>query len=196
MGRDDQLLVCVPQEGVLVAPQEKDCYRSSDLAELPADTAGGEEEPVHEDPGAVVVGVEGEEPVPLVLLLAGTVSVTPSSRLAPAEIVTHCTALGVLLPAYLLVDRLLEVLVVEDGPDLAVAVAGPERRDDLDGGPTDVLLAAGVVDVCLTREVRLTPGSVVTTVLLHRPVQQLLQGPLQHVSPEPLLLTVGPHHPH
>ena len=44
---------------------------------LPADAAGGEEEPVHEDAGAVVVGVIGQHAVPLVLLLTGTVSVAP-----------------------------------------------------------------------------------------------------------------------
>ena len=41
---------------------------------LPADAAGGEEEPVHEDAGAVIVGVIGEQPVPLVALLARTIS--------------------------------------------------------------------------------------------------------------------------
>ena len=45
----------------------------------PAGTTGGEEEPVHEDPGTVVVGVVGQQSVPLVLLLARTVSVAPQS---------------------------------------------------------------------------------------------------------------------
>ena len=45
----------------------------------PADTAGGEEEPVHEDAGTVVVRIVGQQSVPLVLLLTGTVSVTPQS---------------------------------------------------------------------------------------------------------------------
>ena len=49
------------------------CY----CLELPADTAGGEEEPVHEDSGTVVVGVVGQESVPLVLLLTGAVSAAP-----------------------------------------------------------------------------------------------------------------------
>ena len=40
---------------------------------LPADAAGGEEEPVHEDAGAVVVGVIGQHAVPLVLLLTRAV---------------------------------------------------------------------------------------------------------------------------
>ena len=92
----------------------------------PADTAGREEEPVHEDPGTVVVGVVGQQSVPLVLLLAGTVSATAGSRLAATD---------------LLVDGLLELLVVEDGPHLAVAVAGPVRCDDLYGGATHVLSA-------------------------------------------------------
>ena len=43
--------------------EERVCY-------APAGAAGGEEEPVHEDAGAVLVGVVGEEAVPLVLLLA------------------------------------------------------------------------------------------------------------------------------
>ena len=51
----------------------------------PAGAAGGEEEPVHEDPGAVVVGVIGQEPVPLVLLLTRTVTPTPRRGLLAAE---------------------------------------------------------------------------------------------------------------
>ena len=43
----------------------------------PADTAGGVEEPVHEDPGVLVVGVVRQQPVPLELLLAGTVACAP-----------------------------------------------------------------------------------------------------------------------
>ena len=109
-------------------------------------------------------------------------------------------------------DGLLELLVVEDGPHLAVAVAGPVGSDDLDCCATDILpvtvnvrqahnlrlhslLSAGAVDVGLSREVCLPPSSVVTTVLLLQLVQQLLHGALQHVPPEPLLLAVGPHHP-
>ena len=98
--------------------------RETVRCEGPADTAGGEEEPVHEDPGTVVVGVVGQQSVPLVLLLAGAVSVAPSCALAPTD---------------LLVDGLLELLVVEDGPHLTIAVAGPVGRDDLDGGAADVL---------------------------------------------------------
>jgi len=77
----------------------------------PADAAGGEEEPVHEDPGAVVVGVIGQQPVPLVSLLTGAVSGAPRRARLSAD---------------LLVYRLLELLVVDDGPHLAVAVARPE----------------------------------------------------------------------
>ena len=52
---------------------------------VPADAAGGEEEPVHEDPGAVVVGVIGQQPVPLVSLLTGAVSGAPRrARLSEA----------------------------------------------------------------------------------------------------------------
>ena len=43
--------------------------------------------------------------------------------------------------ADLLVHRLLELLVVEDGPHLAVAVARPERRAHLDLGLTNVVPA-------------------------------------------------------
>ena len=46
----------------------------------PAGATGWKEEPVHEDPGAVVVGVIGQQAVPLVLLLAGAVPVTPQGR--------------------------------------------------------------------------------------------------------------------
>ena len=51
----------------------------------PADAAGGEEEPVHEDPGAVVVGVIRHQPVPLVLLLTRTVPPTPRCGLLAAQ---------------------------------------------------------------------------------------------------------------
>ena len=64
--------------------------------------------------------------MPLVLLLTGTVSVTAESEAAAAD---------------LLVDGLAELLVVEDGPHLPVAVAGPVGGDDLDGGAADVLSA-------------------------------------------------------
>ena len=83
---------------------------------IPADTAGGEEEPVHEDARTVVVRIVGQQSVPLVLLLTGTVSVTAESEAAAAD---------------LLVDGLAELLVVEDGPHLPVAVAGPEGCGDL-----------------------------------------------------------------
>ena len=52
------------------------------VTNLPADTTGGEEEPVHEDPGAVVVRIVGQQSVPLVLLLTGTVSATAWGRLS------------------------------------------------------------------------------------------------------------------
>ena len=44
------------------------------LSSSPADAAGGEQEPVHEDPGAVIVRVVGQQSVPLVPLLARAVS--------------------------------------------------------------------------------------------------------------------------
>ena len=42
------------------------------------------------------------------------------------------------LPTHLLVDCLLELLVVEDGPDLAIAVAGPVGLHDLHLGVAHV----------------------------------------------------------
>ena len=51
----------------------------------PAGAAGREEEPVHEDPGAVVVGVIGQEPVPLVALLARAVPGAARGALLPAD---------------------------------------------------------------------------------------------------------------
>ena len=68
--------------------------------------------------------------MPLVLLLTGTVPVAPGSALTAAD---------------LLVDRLLELLVVQDGPHLAVAVAGPVRGDDLYGGAADILPVTVVI---------------------------------------------------
>ena len=53
---------------------------------LPADAAGGEEEPVHEDAGAVVVGVIGQQPVPLVLLLTGAVPGAAEGALLGADL--------------------------------------------------------------------------------------------------------------
>ena len=47
------------------------------MNDRPADATGGEQEPVHEDTSAVIVRVIGQQPVPLVLLLTGAVSVTP-----------------------------------------------------------------------------------------------------------------------
>jgi len=42
----------------------------------PTRAACGEEEPVHEDTGTVVVRIVGQQSVPLVLLLTGTVPAT------------------------------------------------------------------------------------------------------------------------
>ena len=50
------------------------------MKKAPADTARWEEEPVHEDTAAVVVGIVGQETVPLILLLAGTVAVATVGR--------------------------------------------------------------------------------------------------------------------
>ena len=47
------------------------------MYDRPADTTGGEKKPIHEDTSAVIVWVIRQKPVPLVLLLTGTVSVAP-----------------------------------------------------------------------------------------------------------------------
>ena len=52
-------------------------YTRYPLHYIPARAARGKEEPVHEDALAVVVGVVGEQPVPLVLLLALAVARAP-----------------------------------------------------------------------------------------------------------------------
>ena len=52
----------------------------------PAGAAGGEEEPVHEDPGAVVVRVVGQQPVPLVFLLTGAVPGAAEGALLGADL--------------------------------------------------------------------------------------------------------------
>ena len=108
---------------------------------LPADAAGGEEEPVHEDAGAVVVGVIGQHAVPLVLLLTGTVSGAAEGQGAAKSSENEKDILVYFRRdsrADLLVDGLLELLVVEDGPHLAVAVARPEGGGHLGLGLTHV----------------------------------------------------------
>ena len=109
---------------------------------LPADAAGGEEEPVHEDAGAVVVGVIGQHAVPLVLLLTGTVSGAAEGQGAAKSSENEKDILVYFRRdsrADLLVDGLLELLVVEDGPHLAVAVARPKGGDHINSGLTHIL---------------------------------------------------------
>merc|ERR1719481_2168710 len=106
----------------------------------PADAAGGEEEPVHEDARAVVVGVVGEQPVPLVFLLTAAVAGTASSRALRAD---------------LLVDGLFKLLVVEDCPYFPVAVAGPVGCHYLYLALAHVLLVAFVL-VRSPREISLS----------------------------------------
>ena len=53
---------------------------------LPASTARREEEPVHEDTRAVIVRIIGQQSVPFILLLTGTVTVTPQGGGFPANI--------------------------------------------------------------------------------------------------------------
>ena len=52
----------------------------------PAGATGWKEEPVHEDPGAVVVGVIGQQPVPLVLLLTRAVPGAAECALLGADL--------------------------------------------------------------------------------------------------------------
>ena len=108
--------------------------------------------------------------MPLVLLLTGTVSVTSQSHSSAAD---------------LLVDGLLELLVVEDGPDLPVTVLGPVRSGDLYSRLADVLLGGVRVFVRLSpREVPhlslVSRQSLISAVVLS--LQHLLKSPLQNVS--------------
>ena len=102
----------------------------------------GEEEPVHEYAVAVVVGVVGEESMPLVLLLAAAIAgATKRPRRA----------------AHLLMHGLLEVLRVHDGPHLAVVVGGPEGRRHFGARLARVDLGFGVGFAVGAGETRLAP---------------------------------------
>ena len=57
---------------------------SNYFGSIPADATGGEEEPVHEDATAVVVGVVGQESVPLVFLFTCTISGTSEGQCSAA----------------------------------------------------------------------------------------------------------------
>ena len=61
-------------------------HNDSPKVHAPAGAAGGEEEPVHEDAGTVVVGVVGQQPVPLVLLLTGAVPGAAEGALLGADL--------------------------------------------------------------------------------------------------------------
>ena len=71
--------LCLSEKGVFVASAKNITRKLEILMNLvlPADTAGGEEEPVHEDTRAVIVRIIGQQSVPFILLLTGTVPVTP-----------------------------------------------------------------------------------------------------------------------
>ena len=56
------------------------CLHFAQTNNSPADTAGGEEEPVHEDTRAVIVRIKGQQSVPFILLLTGTVAGTAWGR--------------------------------------------------------------------------------------------------------------------
>lgn len=63
-----------------------------------ADAARREQEPIHEDALAVVVGIVGEQPVPLVLLLAAAVAAAaPRPRFAACIVNRFSQLLGKLL---------------------------------------------------------------------------------------------------
>ena len=110
------------------------------LSSSPADAAGGKQEPVHKDPGAVIVWVVGQQSVPLVSLLARAVSgAARRAFLSEGWMWSGIMTTDCPLPADLLVYRLLKLLVVEDGPHLAVAVACPEGGHNLDWRLTHIL---------------------------------------------------------
>ena len=93
--------------------------RQERILETSASATRREQEPIHEDAVAVVVGVVGQQAVPLVLLFAGAI---PGATQRPAG------------AAHLLMHGLLKVLGVDHGPDLAVVVRGPERGGHLRAG--------------------------------------------------------------
>ena len=123
--------------------------------------------------------------MPLVLLLAGTVAVTPEcGGLSDdcCDVILVCLVL-LHVRADLLVDGLLELLVVEDGPELAVTVLCPVGSVDLHPGLADVLLVGLLFGI--TRKVRLSPdqraGRFVPVIIV---LQHLLQSPLENISPD------------
>ncbi len=63
---------------------------------VPADTAGGVEEPVHEYPGTLVVGIVRQEPVPLEFLLTGAVTRAPGCGAHPVQTDHYICAICVL----------------------------------------------------------------------------------------------------
>ena len=69
--------LCLSKEWILVTPKINLYFLVGQMNDRPADATGGEQKPVHEDTSAVIVRVIGQQPVPLVLLLTGAVSVTP-----------------------------------------------------------------------------------------------------------------------
>ena len=80
--------LCLSEKGVFVASAKNITRKLEILMNhvLPADTAGGEEEPVHEDAGAVIVGVIGQHAVPLVLLLTRAVPGAAECALLGADL--------------------------------------------------------------------------------------------------------------
>ena len=117
-------------------------YHSAHLPEpfLPADTAGREEEPIHEDSRAVVIRVVRQQSVPLVLLLTCAVSAA-SWGFGFAASSYSCSKPPTILkiPAYLLVNCLLKLLVIQNCSHLPVAVARPVRRNYLHLGLAHIL---------------------------------------------------------
>ena len=93
----------------------------------PASTARREEEPVHEDTRAVIVRIIGQQSVPFILLLTGTVTVTPQGGgFAANRADCYQPIGGIFLCADLLLNGLLKLLIVHDCSHFAVAITCPE----------------------------------------------------------------------
>ena len=95
------------------------------------------------------------------------------------------------MPLYL-VHRLLKLLVIEDGPELALAVHRPEGGLHLHLGLAHIGLALVCLVIFCPREPRLSPDPLTScTVPLTNDIinviinEHVLKCPLSHVSPEP-----------
>lgn len=88
-----------------------------------AHTTRREQEPVHEDALAVVVRIVRQQSVPFILLFAATVAAAPIRARFPMEKpVNLCRSTKnheIHLRAHFLMDRLLEMLSINNRPDLS-----------------------------------------------------------------------------